>query len=171
MKDSSIYKKVYGCLIGGLIGDAMGAPVETKHYKEIEKEYGQVDDFEGDGTDDSAIKLILCEAILSNNGYITADEFAEAFLNNNQYYNLFYIPVRNMVHKLKSSVVLPVNAGMGNMQSSSSAMSISPMGLINACNQDRLRWKPMMWPGLYIQAIPISAVMRPVRWQRQWQKQ
>ncbi len=134
MKDSLIYKKVYGCLIGGLIGDAMGAPVETEHYKEIEKEYGQVDDFEGDGTDDSAIKLILCEAILSNNGYITADEFAEAFLYNNQYYNLFYIPVRNMVHKLKSSVVLPVNAGMGNMQSSSSAMSISPMGLINACN-------------------------------------
>lgn len=134
MEDSSIYKKVYGCLIGGLIGDAMGAPVETKHYKEIEKEYGQVDDFEGDGTDDSAIKLILCEAIISNNGYITADEFAEAFLNNNQYYNLFYIPVRNMFHKLKSSVVLPVNAGMGNMQSSSSAMSISPMGLINACN-------------------------------------
>ena len=31
-------------------------------------------------------------------------------------------------------MVLPVNAGMGNMQSSSSAMSISPMGLINACN-------------------------------------
>ena len=74
-----------------------------------------MDDFEGDGTDDSAIKLILCEAIISNNGYITADEFAEAFLNNNQYYNLFYIPV-NMFHKLKSSVVLPVNAGMGNMQ-------------------------------------------------------
>ena len=48
MKDSSIYKKVYGCLIGGLIGDAMGAPVETKHYRN-RKEYGQVDDLKAMG--------------------------------------------------------------------------------------------------------------------------
>ena len=121
MKDSSIYKKVYGCLIGGLIGDAMG-PVETKHYKEIEKNVARWT-FEGDRTDDSASNLYYGSHYI-NNGYITADEFAEAFLNNNQYYNLFYIPV-NMFHKLKSSVVLPVNAGMGNMHSSS-AMSIFP---------------------------------------------
>jgi len=31
-------------------------------------------------------------------------------------------------------LALPVYAGLGNMQSSSSAMAISPMGLINACN-------------------------------------
>ncbi|NLX71524.1 MAG: hypothetical protein GX024_11690 [Clostridiales bacterium] len=129
-----LYNKVYGCLIGGLIGDAMGAPVENKHYKEIEEEYGMINDFKGDGTDDSAIKLILCDAIISNKGYVTADEFAEAFLRNEQYYNLFFIPVKNMFHKIKDSLVLPVYAGMGNMQSTSSAMCISPMGLINACN-------------------------------------
>jgi len=134
MEKSLLYSKVYGCLIGGLIGDAMGAPVENKHYKEIEEKYGEINDFEGSGTDDSAIKLILCDAIISNKGYVTADEFAQAFLRNDKYYNLFYIPVKNMYHKIKDSLVLPVYAGLGNMQSSSSAMSISPMGLINACN-------------------------------------
>lgn len=135
MSRSILYKKVYGCLLAGVMGDAMGAPTEGMTYSEIKEKFGFVDDFQGAGTDDSAIKLILCEAILKYNGYVTADEFAEAFINNKKnYYSLFYIPVRNMFHKIESKLTLPVYAGLGNMQSSSSAMAISPLGLINACN-------------------------------------
>lgn len=137
-RNSMLFKKVYGCLLGGMIGDAMGAPAEGMTYGQIQESFGTIDDFEGSGTDDSAIKLILCEAILKNKGYVSADELAEAFLNNKQnYYDYFYIPVKNMFHKIESGLSLPVYAGMGNMHSSSSAMSISPMGLINACNPRR----------------------------------
>ncbi len=130
-----LFDKVYGCLVGGIIGDAMGAPAEGKHYDEIARDLGEITDFEGAGTDDSAIKLILIEAILDSGGYVTADEFAASFLRNKQkFYRLFYVPVRNMFHKIESRLSLPVYAGLGNMHSSSSAMSISPMGLINACN-------------------------------------
>lgn len=133
-----LYEKIMGCLAGGVIGDAMGAPVENMTYIEIEEKYGTVSDFEGEGTDDSAIKLILCDAILKHNGTVTADEFAESFLESEEKYkHLFYIPVLNMLEKLKAEVVLPVYAGMGNMQSSSSAMAISPMGIINAGNPAR----------------------------------
>lgn len=45
--ENQLYRKVYGCLSGGLIGDAMGAPVEGKDYRYIEEHYGEVDDFEG----------------------------------------------------------------------------------------------------------------------------
>ncbi len=128
------FDKMYGCLVAGLIGDAMGAPVENKTYEQIEAAYGEVADFEGSGTDDSAIKLILCETILRNNGYVTADEFAEGFLRNRDKYDFFYVPVRNAFHKVDSRTALPVYAGLGNMPSSSSAMAISPMGLLNACN-------------------------------------
>jgi ADP-ribosylglycohydrolase len=134
MNEDRLFQKVYGCLIGGLIGDAMGAPVEGKHYRDIEAQFGEIHDFQGSGTDDSAIKLILCDAILANGGWVTADEFAEAFLRHEEYYKLFFIPVKNMLHKIKAGLTLPVYAGLGNMQSSSSAMAISPMGLINACN-------------------------------------
>lgn len=128
-----LYDKILGCLAGGVIGDAMGAPVENKTYQEIEAEYGMVSDFEGEGTDDSAVKLILCDAILNNNGVVTADEFADSFLKlEKKYRHLFFTPVRNMLDKIKDELALPVYAGMGNMQSSSSAMSISPMGIINA---------------------------------------
>lgn len=133
--ESTLFKKILGCLAGGLIGDAMGAAVECKTYQEIEKEFGWVEDFNRSGTDDSAIKMILCDAIISNGGYITADEFADSFLGMGQKYkDLFYIPVKNSYYKVKSKISLPVYAGLGNMQSSSSAMAISPMGIINACN-------------------------------------
>jgi ADP-ribosylglycohydrolase len=126
--------KVYGCLLGGLIGDALGASVEGKSYEEIEQSVGWVEDFEGSGTDDSAIKMILIDAILAHGGYVTADEFAASFLRNRKYLPLFFIPVRNMFHKVEAKLELPVYAGINNMQSSSTAMAISPMGLINACD-------------------------------------
>jgi ADP-ribosylglycohydrolase len=129
-----LYDKIYGCLSGGLIGDAMGAPVEGWDYKKIIETHGEINDFSGEGTDDSAIKMILCDAIIQNNGYITADEFAESFLRNRKYYDLFFVPVKNMFHKIEDKLELPVYAGMGNQQSSSSAMAISPIGIINACN-------------------------------------
>ena len=134
MNRESIEKKVLGCLLGGLIGDAMGAPVENWHYERIVSEKGYINDFKGSGTDDSAIKLILCDALIKNNGYVTADEFAASFLRHNYYYDLFFIPVRNMFHKIQDELELPVHAGYGNMPSSSSAMAISPMGIINACD-------------------------------------
>ena len=133
--DGLLFNKVYGCLLGGIIGDAMGAPAEGMTYDAVKKKFGWIDGFEGAGTDDSAIKLILCEAIIKSGGHVTADEWADAFLaNKKKYYGYFYIPVRNMFHKIESKLCLPVYAGLGNMHSSSSAMSISPLGIINACN-------------------------------------
>lgn len=133
-----LYSKIKGCLAGGVIGDAMGAPVENMTYGQIQEKYGNISDFKGDGTDDSAIKLILCDAILSHNGRVTADEFAESFMKlEHKYMHLFFIPVRNMLEKVKEGLVLPIYAGEGNMHSSSSVMAISPMGIINAGNPER----------------------------------
>lgn len=148
MVKSLLYKKIYGCLLGGLIGDAMGAPVEGWHYEKIEKQHGQICDFKGEGTDDSAIKLILCKAIIENDGYAGPDEFARSFLSSRDKYDLFFIPVKNMFHKLETGTCLPVDAGAGNMQSSSSAMSISPMGLINACDPRRAALETFQVAGL-----------------------
>jgi len=131
---SLLEKKVIGCLLGGIIGDAMGAPAEGKTYKQIAEQYGEITDFEGSGTDDSAIRMILCQAIVENDGYIRADELADSFLKNMDKYRMFFIPVKNMINKVRAGLSLPINAGDGNMQSSSSAMAISPMGIINACN-------------------------------------
>jgi len=133
--ESTLMDKIYACLAGGVIGDAMGAPVENWHYEKIREQHGWLNTFNGEGTDDSAVKLILCDAILEHDGDVTCDEFADSFLKKEeQCYNLLFVPVRNMLHKLHDGLALPARAGEGNMPSSSSAMCISPMGIINACD-------------------------------------
>jgi ADP-ribosylglycohydrolase len=130
-----LYDRVLGCLIGGEIGDAMGAPAENKTYQEIEVQFGEITDFAGPGTDDSAIKHLLIDAIRRGDGYPTADDWAEAWLAQEDLFlrrHLFWIPVMNGFWKVRGEDVTPREAGCGNMSSSSSAMGISPMGIINA---------------------------------------
>ncbi|MBN1246931.1 MAG: ADP-ribosylglycohydrolase family protein [Anaerolineae bacterium] len=135
--DTPLYDHILGCLYGGEIGDAMGAPAENLTYKEIAEAFGEITDFSGYGTDDSAMKHILCDAIQRAGGYPTADTWAEEWLVQEDLFlkrGLFWIPVMNGFWKIRGQGVAPREAGRGNMASSSSAMCISPMGIINAGN-------------------------------------
>jgi ADP-ribosylglycohydrolase len=129
----SVTSRIYGCLFGSLIGDAMGAPVEGKTYQEIAATHGEVSTFDGTGTDDTAIRLILIDAIVASGGHPRIDDFAQSFMRaRTSSYDLWWVPVKNMFHKLEAGVTLPVDAGWGNMHSSSSAMAIAPLGILNA---------------------------------------
>jgi len=131
----TLYGQILGCLYGGEIGDAMGAPAENLTYQEITETFGEITDFSGYGTDDSAMKHILCDAIQRAGGYPTADAWAEEWLAQEDLFlkrRLFWIPVMNGFWKIRGQDVTPREAGHGNMASSSSAMCISPMGIINA---------------------------------------
>jgi ADP-ribosylglycohydrolase len=136
MSFSNLHDKVLGCLLAAEIGDAMGAPAENKTYLEIRARFGEISDFSGSGTDDSALKHILCDAIEKTQGYPSADAWAEAWLANEAQFftGLFWTPVMNSFWRIRAEGVAPREAGIGNMASSSSAMCISPMGLINAGN-------------------------------------
>jgi len=129
--------KIYGCLLGGMIGDAFGAPGEGLSYKGIQEKFGEegIVDFEGTGTDDTAVRNQLISTILKCDGYPDVDSFAQSFIDSrDQNYQLWYIPVKNSFHKFSEGLALPAYSGWGNMQSSSTAMAISPMGIINAGN-------------------------------------
>ncbi len=136
MSASLLYDKVLGCLLAAEIGDAMGAPAENKTYQEIAALFGEIKDFSGSGTDDSALKHILCDAIAASGGRPSADAWAAAWLAQEALFfkGLFWTPVMNSFWRLRAEGVLPREAGLGNMVSSSSAMCISPMGIINAGN-------------------------------------
>lgn len=135
-----LFDRVYGCLLGGLIGDAMGSPAENKTWQEIEAKFGRIADFSGMGTDDSALKHILCDAIIRTNGRPTAEAWAEEWLRQEELFlkgSLFWTPVMNSFWKIRGEGIAPREAGNGNMASSSSAMCISPMGIINAGDPER----------------------------------
>jgi ADP-ribosylglycohydrolase len=136
MPNATLFDKVLGCLLAGEIGDAMGAPAENKTYREIIAQYGEITDFSGSGTDDSALKMILCDAIERSAGYPNADAWADAWLAAEEQFfkGMFWFPVMNSFWRIRAEGIAPREAGLGNMASSSSAMCISPMGIINAGN-------------------------------------
>jgi hypothetical protein len=47
MKQEQLFKKIFGSLVGGAIGDAFGIRVEMMHYLDIKEQYGWVTHFEG----------------------------------------------------------------------------------------------------------------------------
>jgi ADP-ribosylglycohydrolase len=132
-----LYQKTLGCLLGGLIGDAMGTPTEGKQYQEIEARYGWLCDFSCDGTDDTVMKNLLAQALIRSQGFATMDDWAAVWLENweaifGAKVGKFFISVLHTAHKMRRHTT-PRIAALGNMPSSSSAMGISPVGIVNAC--------------------------------------
>ncbi|MBN1584324.1 MAG: ADP-ribosylglycohydrolase family protein, partial [Anaerolineae bacterium] len=138
LESTILYKKALGCLLGGLIGDAMGTPTEGKDYRDIEQQFGWVGDFDCSGTDDTVMKHLLSEALIRSEGYATLDDWAQVWLDRweaifGPKVGKFFISVLHTAHKLRQHAV-PRMAALGNMPSSSSAMCIAPVGIVNACN-------------------------------------
>ena len=145
-----LHDRIRGCLLGGLIGDAMGAPAEGKTFTQIAETFGEIRDFDGAGTDDTAVRLMLIDAILATEGHPRIDDVAAALLRAEpETYRLWWVPVRNLFHKLQAGVALPVDAGWGNMHSSSSAMGIAPLGLLNAGDPRRAAQEAFELAGLF----------------------
>jgi ADP-ribosylglycohydrolase len=144
--DSTLFKKTYGALAGGAIGDAMGQVTEMMLYPTIERVHGWIDDLRDTGsaarfspnvpagtyTDDTRLKHLFCEAIIRKGGRISADDLAETWRE--QMKGWYYTPVLNAYFKLAVDHVRPRDAGRGNMSSNSTAMAIAPIGMLNACD-------------------------------------
>jgi ADP-ribosylglycohydrolase len=136
--ESIFQDKALACLLGGLIGDAMGTPTEGQDYRRIVDTYGWLDEVRCDGTDDTIMKHILAEALIDSDGYATGDIWAAKWLARwddifGQKVSKFFISVLHTAQKLRRHSI-PRMAALGNMPSSSSAMCIAPVGIVNACN-------------------------------------
>lgn len=138
MQSTPLYQKALGSLIGGIIGDAIGTPTENMRYAEIEAKYGWVADFDSDGTDDTVMKNLLAEALIRTDGFATYDDWAQVWLDRwddifGDKVGKFILSVLHTADKLRNHSI-PRMAALGNMPSSSSAMCISPVGIVNAGN-------------------------------------
>lgn len=146
---SKLLDAIYGSLVGGAIGDAMGGVTEMMSYQRIAEVFGTVDSLlprgatpqtarfdpgaaAGQVTDDTRLRDLLCLAIIRSPGRITADEWAQTWLDEME--GWFFTPVVNAYHKVFTRDVSPREAGRGNMGSNSTVMSIAPVGLVNACD-------------------------------------
>ena len=132
---NQLHGRAFACLLAGLVGDAMGTPTENLEPGQIEQRFGWVNEFSGAGTDDSLMKDLLSDALVQTGGYATADDWAaqitaqQALIRERR--DKFFPSVLHLVGKLRFGYS-PREVSDGNMPSSSSAMAIAPVGIVNA---------------------------------------
>lgn len=122
-------------VVGARVGDAKGAPTEGLSAAAIAERFGWVDGFAGAGTDDSLMATLLADALLASGGYAGADGWAEQWVSQRDRMQAirdrFFPSVLHTADKLAWGFP-PRRVAAGNMPSSSSAMCIWPVGLVNA---------------------------------------
>ena len=122
-------------VVGARVGDAMGAPTEGMSAEAIAARFGWVDGFAGDGTDDSLMATLLADALFASGGHAGADAWAEQWVAQRERMlairDRFFPSVLHTADELAWGVP-PRRVAAGNMPSSSSAMCIWPVALVNA---------------------------------------
>jgi ADP-ribosylglycohydrolase len=157
MKESLLFKKAYGCLIGGAVGDALGGPIEGMHYRFIREWHnGRVEDLirydtrpddffqvgpesgayalgieRGTYTDDTRLQHLITQAIIAKQGRISADDLGRTWMEKMKV-ETFWFSVSNGYYRIGIGQTPVREAGAGNIPDNSSAMCIGPIGVINA---------------------------------------
>jgi ADP-ribosylglycohydrolase len=171
---SLLEQKVRGCLYGGAIGDALGAPAEGREPAEIKRRYGEITDFvepwdgpsdigKGNGryTDDSHMIQLLSRLYLEADDHLDVFRFAKGIVpliaDEPRYVaeygremmlvdRLFY-PEKWLLIRLRLANCDPRVGGIGNMVNCGAAMYAAPIGIINAGDPE----------GAYREAVEIMA--------------
>lgn len=150
----SLADRIYGCMIGGAVGDAMGFPTEGMHFRKIRRLYGRVENpmiREGtdgwdppvDGpvyTDDTVMKHMVCEAIFAAGGRITIQAAAEVWRRTITNYDqwVWWQNTRVVAVKLRMNPLIPLrDVGRDSIPCNDAAMIVGPIGIVNAGDPSR----------------------------------
>ena len=161
---SPLFSKVRGCIYGGAIGDALGAPPEGKDPEEIQARYGEILDFvepwdgpsdigKGDGrhTDDTHMIRVLSEMYIDANQRLDVFDFAgqiakrigqdkrfvSEFGREIPLVDRLFHPEKWLFQRHGLANADPRTGGVGNMVNCGAAMYAAPVGIVNACNPER----------------------------------
>jgi ADP-ribosylglycohydrolase len=130
-----IRQRFFNVVVASRVGDAMGTPTEGLTPEEVASGFGWVNDFQGDGTDDSLMATILAGTLTQAHSFSTADEWATEIHRHRPEIlakqDKFFASVLHMLEKLDVGY-RPSDVALGNMPSSSSAMCIWPVALVHA---------------------------------------
>lgn len=132
--------RVYGCLVGGAIGDALGAPVEGWTYARIREEYGEMDEFvaynmpyseghPGAVTDDATLRQYLALAVVHAGGRVTPEEYAEVLcerLDEDRVWVTEEITLRKLLVGVD-----PWRCGEGNIPGAAPTSAATVNGIVN----------------------------------------
>jgi ADP-ribosylglycohydrolase len=151
MNSSKLFQKVYGCLLGGAIGDALGGPVELWTTEKIRQTYGNLDHFvpydrdpshhgqfrnaPGVYTDDTRLKHLLCQAIFHAGGKPRTGDVAHVLAT--AYHHAPDELHQGFVEEYYLKAIWGRDKVIfGGEPTNGAIMANSPLGLICACRPD-----------------------------------
>ncbi|MCL5985215.1 MAG: ADP-ribosylglycohydrolase family protein [Actinobacteria bacterium] len=149
---SDLKSKIFGCLLGGAIGNAFGSPFENMHYLEIEKKYGNrlIEDILYPGCieteDDCNVTLVLSSTYINKGKRINSFDYCEGWLKYLDPSSL-YLCCQNSYNLMKIGIS-PQVTGSLNLDTGAALMAITPAGIYNACDPDQA----------YIDAIELTEI-------------
>ena len=159
--DTMLLRKVRGCLYGGAVGDALGAPAEWKTPAAIRARYGEIDDIvepwdgpspfgKGDGryTDDTHMARLLGRAYLEHGDHLDPFAFAARIVpliadepvwvaergGEMPLVDRLFYPEKWLLMRLRLANADPRLGGVGNMVNCGAAMYAAPVGIVNAAD-------------------------------------
>jgi len=164
---SLLEEKIYGCLLAGAIGNAMGSPVEGKLYTEIDREYPGgiktiLDPGRLESEDDNQMAMLLVETYMDRGGRpVMARHFGEKWrekLNRDHFYSLCMGNTYDLIMQGWD----PRITGHWNVVTGSTVMCMEPAGLYNAvdpefCAIDATAISCMYQRGLDVPAAAVLA--------------
>lgn len=143
---TDVSNAVYGCLIGGAVGDSLGASVEGWTHNRIQREYGTFEEFRqyympysntepGTITSDTTLRHYLCLSIVENDGRVTPVDFADV-LREHLNTNRVWVNEEIIVKKISAGID-PWEAGRGAIPDNKATSAITPVGIVNAGNPEQ----------------------------------
>ena len=156
-----------------MIGDAIGTDTEGMEYMRIERQFGWIDDFETDGTDDTIMKDLLAEALIETEGFARLDDWARVWVRHRDVFvgekrSKFFVGVPHVMVKMADLGVTPRMAALGTPRSTSSGMCISPVGIVNACNPEQVARQAYNIASLIHMHERAWCTTAPRRWRPRW---
>lgn len=154
MENTRLFKKVYGCMLGGAIGDALGGPVEHWTPERIRETYGgNLDRYVpydrppsyhaqfGEGerigayTDDTRLKHVFCDAIFKAGGKPRAGDLAHVLAR--AYHHAPDALYEGFIEEYYMKAMWGRDKVIFSGEPTNGAiMANSPLGLIAACHPD-----------------------------------
>jgi len=138
---SLLHDKVYGCMLAGAIGNAMGSPVEGRFYWDIDRQYPDhittvLDPRRLEGEDDNQMAMLLVETYLERGGLpVMARHFGKTWkerLNRDH----FYVLCMGHAYDLICAGWDPRITGHWSVVTGSTVMCMEPTGLFHLADPE-----------------------------------
>ncbi len=180
MRDTQLFNRVYGCMMGGALGDAMGFATEGFSYKTIRERYGRIIEprvrqrpneilhppvVNCCYTDDTVMKHMVCRAIFDCEGHPTIEALAKSWRESihDPTEWTWWNNTRVIWAKLIYEPWIPLqDMGRDSIPANDAAMIIAPLGILNAGDPDHAAadtWRimPMIQHGYSIECAAAMA--------------